>query len=121
MKTKILILIFVLVIINVVLGIDITIISPIQYENYNASQIWMNVSLNENGSGCRYYLYNTSNYDDTPLSGSPQEMERLRAAVRILIEYLLERAPLNDQDETRTEAEDEPATEPQTVPLRLDR
>jgi len=52
---------------------------------------------------------------------TPQEMERLRAAVRILIEYLLERAPLSDQDETRTEAEDEPATEPQTVPLRLDR
>ena len=52
---------------------------------------------------------------------TPQEMERLRAAVRILINYWLETAALRDQAETQTEAEDEPATEPQTVPLRLDR
>ena len=52
---------------------------------------------------------------------TPQEMERLRAAVRILINYWLETAALRDQAETQTEAENEPATEPQTVPLRLDR
>ncbi len=51
---------------------------------------------------------------------TPVEIEQLRAAVRILIEYLLERASLNDDNETQTEAEDEPDAEPQTVQLRLE-
>ena len=38
---------------------------------------------------------------------TPEEMERLRAAVRILIDYLLESAALRDQAETQTEAEAE--------------
>jgi hypothetical protein len=51
---------------------------------------------------------------------TPEQRERLRAAVRILIDYLLETAVLNGQDETQTEAASEPVTEPQTVQSRLE-
>jgi hypothetical protein len=49
-----------------------------------------------------------------------EQRERLRAAVRILIDYLLETASLNEQNQTQTEAESELATEPQAVQLCLE-
>jgi hypothetical protein len=51
---------------------------------------------------------------------TPEQRERLRAAVRILIDYLLDRASLKDENETQTEAKDEPDAEPQTVQLPLE-
>jgi hypothetical protein len=50
---------------------------------------------------------------------TPEQRERLRAAVRILIDYLLDRASLKDENETQTEAKDGPEAEPQTVQLPL--
>jgi hypothetical protein len=46
---------------------------------------------------------------------TPKDRERLRAAVRILIDYLLEQAALNDHSETQAEADSELVAEPQTV------
>ncbi len=43
----------------------------------------------------------------------------MRAAVRILIDYLLERASLNRENQTQTEAKNELAAEPQAVQLCL--
>jgi hypothetical protein len=43
----------------------------------------------------------------------------IRAAVRILIDYLLEQGALNDHSETQTEADSELVAEPQTVQLRF--
>jgi hypothetical protein len=52
---------------------------------------------------------------------TPEQKERLRAAaVRILIDYLLEQAALNRQHETQTEADSELVAEPQTVQSRLE-
>jgi hypothetical protein len=52
---------------------------------------------------------------------TPEEIGRLRAAVRILIEYLLERASLNDdEDDTQAEEDTEPSVEPQPVQLPLE-
>jgi hypothetical protein len=51
---------------------------------------------------------------------TPEQKERLRAAVRILIDYLLERASLNRQNQTQTEAGRELAAEPQAVQLCLE-
>ena len=51
---------------------------------------------------------------------TPEEMERLRAAVRMLIDLLLETAPFRDQKKSQTEAECEPATEPQPAHLSLE-
>ena len=50
---------------------------------------------------------------------TPEQRERLRAAVRILIDYLLDRASLKDENETQTEAKDEPDAEVQAVQLPL--
>jgi hypothetical protein len=50
---------------------------------------------------------------------TPEEMERLRAAVRMMIDWL-EKAALRDQDETQAEAECEPATEPQPAQLSFE-
>jgi hypothetical protein len=52
---------------------------------------------------------------------TPEQKERLRAAVRILIDWLLEQASLNnEEDETQAEMDGVPISEPQPVPLRLD-
>ena len=51
---------------------------------------------------------------------TPEEMKRLRAAVRILRDWLLERAALRDQEESQTEAECEPVTESQPAQLSLE-
>ena len=53
---------------------------------------------------------------------TPEQRERLRAAVRILIEYLLETAPLNDEEEDETQAEEDSAlaADPQPVQSRLE-
>jgi hypothetical protein len=51
---------------------------------------------------------------------TPEQRERLRAAVRILIDYLLDRVSLKDKNETQTEAKDEPDAEAPTVQLPLD-
>jgi hypothetical protein len=50
---------------------------------------------------------------------TPEEMERLRTVVRMMIDWL-EKAALRDQDETQTEAECEPAAKPQPVQLSLE-
>jgi hypothetical protein len=52
---------------------------------------------------------------------TPEQSERLRAAVRILIEYLLEKASFNNnEDETQAEANTVPSFEPQLMQLCLD-
>jgi hypothetical protein len=52
---------------------------------------------------------------------TPEQRERLRAAVSTLIEYLLERASLNnEEDDTQAEVDTEPPVEPQPVQLRLE-
>ena len=53
---------------------------------------------------------------------TPEQRERLRAAVRILIDYLLEQASLNDEeDETQAEKVDsEASAEPQPVQLPME-
>jgi hypothetical protein len=43
-----------------------------------------------------------------------------RAAVWILIDYLLEQAALNAHHKTQPEADSEPAAEPQTVQLHME-
>jgi hypothetical protein len=50
-----------------------------------------------------------------------EQRERLRAAVRILLDYVLEQVSLKDEeDETQAEADGVPSPEPQPVPLRLE-
>jgi hypothetical protein len=52
---------------------------------------------------------------------TPEQRERLRAAVRILIEYLLERASLNDEeDDTQAEEDNASPAEPQPVQLPVE-
>jgi hypothetical protein len=52
---------------------------------------------------------------------TPEQRERLRAAVRILIDYLLEQASLNsEEDETQAEVDNVIPPEPQPVPSRLE-
>ena len=52
---------------------------------------------------------------------TPEQKERLKAAVRLLVDYLLEQASLNDEEaEIQAEVDREPTREPQPVPLRLE-
>jgi hypothetical protein len=51
---------------------------------------------------------------------TPVQQERLRAAVRLWIQYLLDNAPLNRENEKQTHQERVKATELQVVQLRLE-
>jgi hypothetical protein len=52
---------------------------------------------------------------------TPEENVRLKAARSILVDWLVEIAALNnEEDETQVEEDSEPTPEPQPVPLRLE-
>jgi hypothetical protein len=51
---------------------------------------------------------------------TPEQKERLRVAVRLMMDFLLDNAALNRQNETRTKAMSVQATEPREVQLRLE-
>lgn len=50
---------------------------------------------------------------------TPEEMERLKTAVRMLVNYLLDNAPRNCENEKQTNDERVQATTPQAEQLRL--
>ena len=51
---------------------------------------------------------------------TPEERERLRAACRLLLDYLVDNAALSCENETSTDAMSVQATEPQAVQMRLE-
>jgi hypothetical protein len=51
---------------------------------------------------------------------TPEQQERMRTAVRLMISYLLDRVSLKCQNETKKDVTGVQATEPRAEQLRLD-
>lgn len=51
---------------------------------------------------------------------TPEQLERLRTATRLLINYLLDNAPVNRQNEIQKDTERSIATVPRAVQLHLE-